>query len=228
MSFFNQEAIDLFSRTFNSAGGTIPALKEWAVVCKALETGRQTILFRKGGIMEYRQGFEVKHHNFFLYPTFEHQSRDHLQQDYLDELDIVLRNAPMNNRNTITTFAKAVEVRETTDEVKLRRLRRYHIWNDNYVNIRLKYNSKRAMSVIILRVYRMSQPLEIEARSEFAGCKSWIPIPIRYLKGELSIEQEKLQHNRTVQLDSLIEHSEPVLGNSEFSDIVAYIQEVMD
>jgi hypothetical protein len=33
------------------------ALKEWAVVCKALEEGRQILLLRKGGIMEYKQGF---------------------------------------------------------------------------------------------------------------------------------------------------------------------------
>ena len=41
------------------------ALKEWAVVCKALEEGRQILLLRKGGIMEYRQGFEVKHDEIF-------------------------------------------------------------------------------------------------------------------------------------------------------------------
>ena len=28
------------------------ALKEWATVCHALETGRQTVLLRKGGIYE--------------------------------------------------------------------------------------------------------------------------------------------------------------------------------
>jgi len=84
------------------------------------------------------------------------------------------------------------------------------------------------MSVIILRVYRMIRPLEIEVRSEFAGCKSWIPIPIRYFKGGLSIDQEKFQHSPTIQLDSLIDHSEPVLGDSEFSDIVKYILETLD
>ena len=40
------------------------ALKEWAIVCKALEDGKQMLLLRKGGIMEYRKGFEVKHNEF--------------------------------------------------------------------------------------------------------------------------------------------------------------------
>ena len=51
------------------------ALKEWAVVCRALEEGRQTVLLRKGGILEFREGFEVKHDRFMLFPTYEHQSR---------------------------------------------------------------------------------------------------------------------------------------------------------
>ena len=42
------------------------ALKEWASVCKALEEGKQILLLRKGGIMEFRKGFEMKHNEFFL------------------------------------------------------------------------------------------------------------------------------------------------------------------
>ena len=30
----------------------VPAFKEWAITCKALEEGRQVVLLRKGGIME--------------------------------------------------------------------------------------------------------------------------------------------------------------------------------
>ena len=31
------------------------ALKEWAIICKALEEGRQVVLLRKGGILEYKE-----------------------------------------------------------------------------------------------------------------------------------------------------------------------------
>ena len=36
------------------------ALKEWAVVARALGSGRQTLLLRKGGIHERRGEFEVE------------------------------------------------------------------------------------------------------------------------------------------------------------------------
>src|SRR5918992_6138574 len=69
---------------YNSKSDTkiTAALKEWAIVCKALEEGRQVLLLRKGGIMEYREGFEIKHNKFLLFPTFEHQLKESIQSDY--------------------------------------------------------------------------------------------------------------------------------------------------
>jgi len=36
------------------------ALKEWATVVNALESGKQTVILRKGGILETASGFEVE------------------------------------------------------------------------------------------------------------------------------------------------------------------------
>src|SRR3954468_11954512 len=47
--------------------------KEWALVCEALGRGEQTILVRKGGIAEGREGFGFRHNEFFLFPTFFHE-----------------------------------------------------------------------------------------------------------------------------------------------------------
>lgn len=152
------------------------ALKEWAIVCKALEEGRQILLLRKGGIMEYRQGFEVKHNSFLLYPTFEHQSKESIQPDYLHKLYDVLQNAPINGRNRITSYAKVAGIKEVTDKSILQELEKYHIWNDHYVNIRMNYNPKKPMSIVLLRVYKMGNPVEVDIKSEWIGCKSWIPI----------------------------------------------------
>jgi hypothetical protein len=184
------------------------ALKEWAVVCKALEEGRQILLLRKGGIMEYRQGFEVKHDKFLLFPTFEHQSKESIQPDYLSILYSVLQNTPTNGKNKITSYAKVIEIKEVRDKSVLQKLEKYHIWNERYVNIRMNYNSKRPMSVILLRVYKMDNPIEVDIRPEWAGCKSWIHI-------ELS------EHNND-------DGHQPVLENPKFNQIVSEIKEVLN
>src|SRR5207244_11495131 len=47
--------------------------KEWGIVCEALGRGRQSIILRKGGIAEGRDGFSFRQHEFFLFPTFFHE-----------------------------------------------------------------------------------------------------------------------------------------------------------
>ena len=47
--------------------------KEWAIVCEALGRGEQSIIVRKGGIAEGRDGFTFRHAEFFLCPTYFHE-----------------------------------------------------------------------------------------------------------------------------------------------------------
>jgi hypothetical protein len=152
------------------------ALKEWAVVCRALEEGRQVVLLRKGGILEYRQGFEVKHDKFLLFPTFEHQSKDHLQADYANKLDEVLKDDPVGGSNRLTSYAEVVNIKEMTDRAAIKMLSKYHVWNESYVNARMDYNAKKPMSVILLRVFKLDKPILVDTKPEWAGCKSWIPL----------------------------------------------------
>lgn len=154
------------------------ALKEWAVVCRALEQGRQTVLLRKGGILEYRQGFEVKHEKFLLFPTYEHQAKEHLQPDYAAKLDAVLKEQPAAGVNMLSSYAEAKFVKEVNDPAVLKKLEKYHIWTDSYVNARMAYNPKKPMSVVLLRVYNLSSPIRVDAKEEWAGCKSWIPVDL--------------------------------------------------
>jgi hypothetical protein len=199
--------------------GGAAGLKEWAIVCKALEEGRQVILLRKGGIMEYKNGFEVKHSNFFLYPTYEHQSKESLQPDYADKLDNVLQNTPRDNRNRISSCATATQVMQITDEGVLERLEKYHIWNDRYVNIRMRYNPKKPMNVVVLRVYKMNNPIEVEIEPELTGCRSWVPIRLHNTNNEAHQKSQSA-------VDIIDTDFQPVFNDSEFKEIVKELQEL--
>jgi hypothetical protein len=171
------------------------ALKEWAIVCKALEEGKQMLLLRKGGIMEYRKGFEVKHNEFLLYPTFEHQSVESIKADYKEKLNEIIeeQNKYNNNNNNnkkkidkdnknfntasnniIKLLAKVEDVIEISDKLILSELRDYHIWSDEYVTMRMNYNSSKPMNVLLLRIYKLRKPLIVDINDKWAGCKSWI------------------------------------------------------
>src|SRR3990170_4065613 len=55
------------------------ALKEWAIVCQALESGRQIVLLRKGGIHDIGGEFELEHREFLFFPTYLHQNLNMLK-----------------------------------------------------------------------------------------------------------------------------------------------------
>jgi hypothetical protein len=221
----DQSATGVSIERIKAIDTTTGALKEWAVVCKALEEGRQVILLRKGGIMEYRQGFEVKHTDFFLYPTFEHQSKESLQPNYANKLDIVLQNAPVNNRNRITSCAAVVLVKEITNKSVLERLEKYHIWNEQYINVRFSYNPKRPLNVVLLRVYKMNTPLEVDVKPELTGCKSWIPVQL--LLSDTKLQQE-YDHQSGSAIDIVKPDCKPVFNDSDFTEIVTELQEVLN
>jgi hypothetical protein len=171
------------------------ALKEWAIICKALEDGKQMLLLRKGGIMEYRKGFEVKHNEFLLYPTFEHQSIESIKAEYKEKIKEISEehnisynnnnrkkiNKNDNNFNTasnniIKLLAKVEDVIEISDKFTISELRDYHIWSDEYVTMRMNYNPSKPMNVLLLRIYKIRKPLIVDINDKWAGCKSWIDI----------------------------------------------------
>lgn len=211
------------------------ALKEWAIVCKALEEGRQVLLLRKGGIMEYRQGFEIKHNKFLLFPTFEHQSKEYIQPDYINNLDIILqhqlttpyRPTANNGRNKITSYAKVIDVKEVNDKSILRKLEKYHIWNDRYVNLRMDYNPKKPISVLLLRVYKMNNPLEVDIKREWAGCRSWVSIEIEFPQLITNSTNSRDNNDDPLHLPH-VQQEQPVIDNLKFNQIATEIKEVLN
>jgi len=55
------------------------ALKEWASVCNALESGRQMILAAQGRNLRGGREFELENRQFLLFPTYLHQNLNMLK-----------------------------------------------------------------------------------------------------------------------------------------------------
>lgn len=209
------------------------ALKEWAIICKALEDGRQTLLLRKGGILEYRKGFEVKHSEFLLYPTFEHQSMNSIKTEYKEKLNEIVdqnkhiikneingndKNYGIHNTNIIKLLAKVEDVVEITDKTILSNLKDYHIWSDECVMMRMNYNPNKPMSILLLRIYKMKDPLIINVKDQWSGCKSWI---------DIEIDTDIQNYNN---LETLVNEKpliDPVLNDDIFYESVNKIRKVI-
>lgn len=152
------------------------AFKEWQVVCDALATGRQSLLLRKGGIHEGRQGFSFAHESFFLFPT-----RFHVQGEQVREGEVkVMPEWQPGDIIRITHHAEALWARTLTDWEKVTALEPLHIYSEQTVRERFDWEGKGMASgsihLALVRVRQLEQPWEFTYEPRHGGCRSWIQI----------------------------------------------------
>jgi hypothetical protein len=155
---------------------TNAALKEWAVVCRALADGRQTLLIRKGGIEEIKEGFQVTHRDFWLFPTYVHQKTADLIPAIHAEFDEVQAAQPTAGTIPFQLYATVEEVVKATDLDRLRSLEGHHILSWDCVASRFHYRNKPGVHVMTVRVYRSPKPFTLKNTPRYDGCVSWVEL----------------------------------------------------
>ncbi len=151
--------------------------KEWQVVCDALATGRQSILLRKGGIHEGRQGFSFAHESFFLFPT-----RFHSLADQVREGDVtVMPEWQPGDVIRITHHAEAAWAITLTEWEKVAALESFHIYSEQTVRDRFDWEGKGMASgsihLALVRVRKLASPWEFPYEAKYGGCRSWVQLP---------------------------------------------------
>ncbi len=155
---------------------TNAALKEWAIVCRALADGRQTLLIRKGGIQEIRAGFQVTHRDFWLFPTYVHQSPAELIPAIHAEFERVQASQPPADTIGIQLYATVEDAAMVTDLDRLRSLEGFHVLSWDCVAARFNYRNKPGVHVMSLRVYRRPGVITLRNNPVYDGCVSWVQL----------------------------------------------------
>jgi hypothetical protein len=144
--------------------------KEWALVCEALGRGEQTILLRKGGIAEGREGFGFRHSDFFLFPTFFHEQAVKVRTPdatipAATAGEIRVRYfARLEAQTTVTAWRIAVQ------------LQPFHILEESVVRERFEYKGA-GLHVALVRVYRLEPGWAFADEPRYGGCRSWVHLP---------------------------------------------------
>ena len=149
------------------------ACKEWASVCAALASGRQTILLRKGVIAEPTGDFQIQSKWFWLYPTFVHQQQNQLKETEFLKLGENYK-AP-ESKVRLFNLAEIVDSFYITDLAKIKSLDSFHILSDECINSRFLYRTS-GLNVLILRIYQATKIIEISETDFYLGCKSWVKL----------------------------------------------------
>jgi hypothetical protein len=149
------------------------ALKEWAVVCRALAEGRQAVLLRKGGIYEAAGEFEVEHRQFLLFPTYLHQNVNMLKPAAHAALEP--RTAEPEHV-TIAAAGVVTDIIELESRGQVDAIDDEHVWAPPLIDMRFSYRPENPLYLLLVRAYRLPQPATLKNTPAYAGCKSWVPL----------------------------------------------------
>jgi hypothetical protein len=155
--------------------GIRQAFKEWAVICRALAEGRQTLILRKGGIAEKDEIFEPEFKRFWLYPTWQHEKGHGLVEEGRTLLEQVERERPPAGVVRLSNFAEVVGVYRVHDLVGALKMAGLHLWSEETVKQRFFYRQPR-LYVLATRIYRVPTVVEVTETPAYAGCRSWVEL----------------------------------------------------
>jgi hypothetical protein len=157
------------------AGPSI-AFKEWAAICRALASGRQDVILRKGGIVEPGGGFRPEHARFLLLPTFVHQAPESLVPEARDLLADIDADRPPEG-SVILRHAATVRAARRVDRLEdLAAYRSRHVWSDAVVAERF-HRWRDELHVLEVDVAPLPEPFVLPWHESFGGCKSWVELP---------------------------------------------------
>lgn len=155
--------------------GMIPnhtALKEWAAVIRALLAGDQIVLLRKGGIAD--AGFGIEAERFYLFPTNFHQGQNQFKPEFAHH---AVGSLPSEaSRISIHGWAEVVSAQRCSDLERLMRLDPFVIFTEQTIQQRYRFRADQAVQVMVVRAWRLPQPVLIENRDEYSGCRSWMSV----------------------------------------------------
>jgi hypothetical protein len=168
--------MDALAASFVPASASLepgPAIgfKEWALVCRSMLAGETSVIFRKGGIAEGRQGFRFKHDEFFLFPTFFHEQLQCVR---------VAETVSLEEQPAVVTIQAWVKVEFTVwveDLTRLEPLRSLHILTDQVLQQRFDYSEPKGLHLAFVRTYRLPEPWVFPYQKSFGGCRSWVNLP---------------------------------------------------
>ena len=157
---------------------TQPALKEWSAAVHAMLDGRQTVLLRKGGIHEKR--FEIGpglSARFLLFPTVAHSHAERVRPEHRDLLDAAVADST-EDAVVLRAGAKVVAAVEVNRPEALEEIAPLHIWTAASVRAdRLDFRPKHRLTVLVMEVSPLVEPLRLARTPDYAGCTSWVQIP---------------------------------------------------
>jgi hypothetical protein len=150
-------------------------LKEWDAVVRALASGRQCVLIRKGGIHETEGRFEIEHRQFVMFPTWLHQRIDWVNES--DRGGVRPRDAEPDEID-LSVAAEVTDIVRVVGRPKVDAIADEMIYLPPLIDMRFNYRPDKPLYLLVVRAYHLPHVQRIANTPLYAGCKSWVPLEV--------------------------------------------------
>jgi hypothetical protein len=166
-----------YHRVAMTHAATMPALKEWSAVVHALLDGRQRVLLRKGGIGEKRFDISVAR-EFMLFPTVAHSHAERVRPECRDLLAAAACDST-DDGVVVRVAAKVVAALPVNRPDNIAAIEDLHIWTAESIRRdRLDFRPKHRLAVLVVQAVPLVNPVKLRRTSDYAGCASWVQLPL--------------------------------------------------
>ncbi len=142
------------------------------MICEALASGQQTLILRKGGIAEGRQGFAFQHKEFVLFPTFFHAQYEGIRHQVASPVEEPAERTDVH----LGAFCRVERYAVLTAWADVERLERFHIWKPEVLKERFTYGEAPALHLAVVRAFQMEPTHVIPFEKRYGGCRSWVQL----------------------------------------------------
>ncbi len=151
------------------------ALKEWNTTIEALGTGKLIAIWRKGGIED--SGFSVEQNPFVLFPTGTHQTLEKIKPEWWS-LHSEKATPNKDNQVKVSYWAEVQEIIELQNLEQLISISNELINTNEHLTSSWDLFPEHKGKILLLRVYKLSNPILVPFSQDYSGCKSWIELKI--------------------------------------------------
>lgn len=163
------------------------ALKEWQVINDAILEGKQSVLVRKGGILDSVYDFPPDKKEFYIFPTYEHQKKEYIKKEfhYLFKTDWKVSqhfNDGGFSYVKINLLCRMVECIQIKNIDELVSIYSQVIYTPEFLKTRFNYRPEEPLNIIRIIPQKLDKEFYVEYREDYRGCKSWIKLSEEDLK----------------------------------------------
>jgi hypothetical protein len=125
-----------------------------------------------------REGFTLDSSRFLFFPTVAHSHAERVRPEHRDLLAPAADDSS-EEEIVLRAGAEVVAAVEVCRPEGLEEIAPLHIWTAASVRSdRLDFRPKHRLTVLVVRVSPLTQPVRVPRLPDYAGCTSWVPMAV--------------------------------------------------